>query len=369
MRLGRLLGRQGHDGFTETFALLGGALSAIRLPFSSFPKVVEGESVMRITLGLDSPDQTNMGGDKPVVTLFDDNGDFAAQNRYCKEWPQGEARYFVLPYYFAGPHHPTYALIGARNDAICIAQMQITSADGARYSWIGDFGQLCGGHWYFSNQDIPGYPDDEGKASCMWIDKNNDFPETGFQVHWPDFSAEGEGRGVPDTLKDRIAKKDQLCHAPSFFIHYYPHILPQEIYVLDPDTGVLTVRYKDIEDPEASVLPRSLNHSTPASRRTNTAGKITTRHSNSIVMADHHAHKASELCGSPMSAGPSLVSHTEKLFCRMTDKTLWPLCDATTNDNCFNQDLMQVIAGGLTTRDSPYQHFIDWRSYSTQPFP
>ncbi|KAI0393822.1 hypothetical protein F5Y17DRAFT_466626 [Xylariaceae sp. FL0594] len=62
----------------------------------------------------------------------------------------------------------------------------------------------------------------------------------------------------------------------------------------------------------------------------------------------------------PTSWGPDFLHVHSRLFCRMSDKTVCPICDQTTKDNCFNKDLNQLVINGRATRDQPYKQVVDW---------
>ncbi|KAG6355167.1 hypothetical protein INS49_004248 [Diaporthe citri] len=50
-----------------------------------------------------------------------------------------------------------------------------------------------------------------------------------------------------------------------------------------------------------------------------------------------------ELCENPHSVGPSYANHHERVFCRMTDKTLWPFCDSVVSNNCFDAEAKVLV--------------------------
>lgn len=57
-------------------------------------------------------------------------------------------------------------------------------------------------------------------------------------------------------------------------------------------------------------------------------------------------HSAKELCNSPNSVGPSFVSKTERLYCHMPTKTLYPYCDDIETGSCWEDDTDTVILKG-----------------------
>lgn len=74
------------------------------------------------------------------------------------------------------------------------------------------------------------------------------------------------------------------------------------------------------------------------------------RHENTLSIArkNHRGLLAEELCTHGTSRGPDWVNVAEGKFCRMSDKSLWPVCSLTKGvlDNCFNMDVRQLVVGG-----------------------
>lgn len=48
---------------------------------------------------------------------------------------------------------------------------------------------------------------------------------------------------------------------------------------------------------------------------------------------------ATYLCQAKASAGPSFVSHTERMFCHMPTKQLFPFCEDVSSGACWSEDL------------------------------
>lgn len=80
---------------------------------------------------------------------------------------------------------------------------------------------------------------------------------------------------------------------------------------------------------------------------------------NNLVVSTGDQHSVKELCESETSVGPDFMNKAEGSFCRMSDKTIFPVCDKETADNCFNADSMQLIVNGVSARDT-YDKVIDW---------
>ncbi|KAK7735659.1 hypothetical protein SLS53_007400 [Cytospora paraplurivora] len=68
---------------------------------------------------------------------------------------------------------------------------------------------------------------------------------------------------------------------------------------------------------------------------------------------------AKMLCDSKTAMGPDYVNVPEGLFCRMSDKTLFPLCEFNDtgglHENCFNVESQElVLRGGKLLKRSQY---------------
>lgn len=109
-----------------------------------------------------------------------------------------------------------------------------------------------------------------------------------------------------------------------------------------------------------SYYPRSNGTDFP---NNSTTPSTNSPHSSRLVISNNAQHTASGLCESESSFGPDFFNPADGTFCRMTDKTLWPVCDnSTAVDNCFHKDLQKLVVNGLATRDTPYDNVLDWTS-------
>ena len=62
------------------------------------------------------------------------------------------------------------------------------------------------------------------KVDCLWIDGNNDQPQTGFQVHWPEF-VNKDGEQLPSDENAMADKVDYLCNGgPPFKMYKYDDV-------------------------------------------------------------------------------------------------------------------------------------------------
>ena len=250
-----------------------------------------------------------------------------------------------------------YALFSANNDAICVAYVSITWPSGDEYAWVGDWGQTCGGSWYFSNVFIKG---SNYKPNCLWIDANGDQPQTGFQVHFPEFVT--QEAGVVPSDKDE-----------NYYCNKGP---PFKLYTND-DPNVVTYWVLNNKSRRSIALtspqrgPKT-SHRRRFHQRAYLNGTQNTLNSTQLVPADRHAgqlivdnstdHSTSDLCKSETSVGPDYANVADGNFCKMADKSLWPICTNKLTDECFNLDMEELIVGGKATRDTSYHRVTTWGS-------
>lgn len=75
-----------------------------------------------------------------------------------------------------------------------------------------------------------------------------------------------------------------------------------------------------------------------------------------------------ELCKDPHSVGPNYANHDERVFCRMTDRTLWPFCDsaAGVTRECFDPEAEVLVekSGPVGKRSTYWDAIEDWHSGS-----
>ncbi|KAI0116432.1 hypothetical protein GGR51DRAFT_574711 [Nemania sp. FL0031] len=353
-----------HNGsILNVVGFVSGVLGIVQFGKDNLPQEKSAGSTVRITVGLDTKNGlSDAGGDLPDVRLFNEAGEFLGIKTNPGKVNSGESADITIDHNRDSGQQATYALFSANKDAICIAYTSITWPSGDQYAWVGDWGRQCGGSWYYSNVYISASgvtPD------CLWIDGNHDAPQTGFQVHWPEFVNMGDS--VPQSEADKEAQANVLCNAgPPFKMYNYPDQDPSSITYWAPhkhrslrDNRLLTTGTS--HGPSKSPLSarfRSLQHSSETNQTT-TQPPIR----KSLVIGDSDRHSAEELCGSATSFGPDFLNVQTGIFCRMSDKTTWPVCDGIQAiDNCFNKDLSQLIINRVAAREEPYRHIIDWTS-------
>ncbi|KAI1115297.1 hypothetical protein F5Y14DRAFT_410829 [Nemania sp. NC0429] len=348
----------------EAIGLISGVLGIIQFGIDNLPQEESVGSTIRVTVGLDVSGQlNNAGGGLPDIRLFNEAGQFLGISADPGKVKAGEFGDITIEHDHNSGQQAAYTLFSANDDAVCIAYASITWPSGDQYAWVGDWGHQCGGSWYYSNVYISA---SGTKPDCLWIDANNDQPQTGFQVHWPEFVNTGDN-SIPESPEDKGAKVDYLCNAgPPFKMYNYPDEDPSSITYWIPQNR------RSVSDTRPSAIgtshgpskhPVSARFQPRQHHRRDNGTTAPALISMSLVIGDSEQHSAEGLCGSATSFGPDFMNIQSGTFCRMSDKTVWPVCDgAATTDMCFNTDLNQLIINGIAARDEPYSNIINWAS-------
>ncbi len=202
------------------------------------------------------------------------------------------------------------------------------------------------------------------------MQQNNDQPQTGFQVHWPEFSKQESG--FPEDAAGQAERIDYLCDAGvPFKMHTFPNTFPNTLthWVLGTDRAedkTIPFRRDATAATAESYGPPSRRASArfrPRDNNVNNSTAATPLQFNNLVVDDSGDRTGAALCESPTSVGPDFVNVVDGTFCRMSDKTLFPVCDSDgTTDNCFDLGAYRLVVGGVSARDTPYDKVLDWTS-------
>ncbi|KAI0882236.1 uncharacterized protein GGS22DRAFT_191406 [Annulohypoxylon maeteangense] len=342
------------SGVIEAIGLISGALGIIQFGIDNFPQAKSVDSVVRITTGLDTPGGlNNAGGSLPDVRLFNEAGKFLGLKKDPGGIQDGGFADVTISHEGDSTQQPTYTLFTANSNAICIAYATITLPSQDKYSWVGDWGRQCGASWYYSHVYIgsTGITPD-----CMWIDSNNDQPQSGFQLHWPEFYVK-KGDSLPADPKEQTDKINFFCSQQPAFKYYN--------FATDPDpTAISTWPITNPRsEPEISYGAPKYAESAKFRRGTQyprQSSNTTNPQPNRLVISNSKHHTADGLCKSATSYGPDFVNTAAGSFCRMSDKKQFPVCSKTVTDNCFNTGSKQLIVNGLATRADAYTDILDW---------
>ncbi|KAI0483947.1 hypothetical protein GGR56DRAFT_668550 [Xylariaceae sp. FL0804] len=364
----------------NTVTMVGGLMVGIPMAGIDVPSNIRRPN----PVGLDAGTSTNKGGDLPDTLLWGKDGTLpggrikSGESREVIFWrPENTTMDGWVP--------PPYAQFVARDDAICLASVDITWHDEQSHTWLGDWARASlSAH----------------KPSCLWIDKDGNMPATGFSIYWRDLG-DCRSRAIPRSRRGPAAEgRLHLQQAgPVLIEHRFwdgswkGGYTPMHTWDENNTERRETEAWQDVQDygaeleelvqqPEpvergSKVCGRSRGNSSAsygdgnvrtlrrgaphgrADGRNLTAAaaahprrSLRERTAHRVVISDDVAqHGARDLCASDSSLRPDFLNVGEGLFCRMADKTLWPV-----------MELMQFVLNGLATRDAPCSEVLDWTS-------
>ncbi|KAF2002762.1 hypothetical protein P154DRAFT_430503 [Amniculicola lignicola CBS 123094] len=321
----------------------------------------------------------NGGGDTPLVHTRDHYGNFlSGLNDYKADIGVGQTRSWNMDNVVGRIDQPAYVYLMTRpqqNNDICLASL-ILSGNGATYAWTGDLGWKCGAQWYPSNFAFGGsnYP-----PKCVWLDTDGSGGTIAkaLSLHMPDFLGEPGLQAQYGEDFDRLCKNEARM---TFWPEPPIRDLPMKIFnprpeytedggLKDPDQGKdrATDGY-----PDGSKLPWLNNGKAKRHPRDFQEGELPKSNNKPDALTVSHlpGHSARELCESVTSLGPDFVvdNGEEKLFCDMTKKQIFDVCDEQIATHCFDTEagLMRSVGQKLKhrKRDLSYGDVVPMKQYN-----
>ncbi|PNH47104.1 hypothetical protein VD0004_g1092 [Verticillium dahliae] len=132
-----------------------------------------------------------------------------------------------------------YTVFNGGEVPVCVAWATLTTPGGDGYLWTGDTGELCGEDWYFSGLRDAGFTGIDGyEPKCIWISSSyaKQYPNSGFQIHWPSYKPQKRPGATGDGKESYIMPSFQkilhrTCDPDSavFRMHKYPDIYTSNI--------------------------------------------------------------------------------------------------------------------------------------------
>lgn len=177
---------------------------------------------------------------------------------------------------------------------------------------------------------------------------------------------------LPGTNHSDADIEEEFCKHPAR-LQFWKKAFP---YDGSGVTSRLSTNLSEIADRTLSVMnqTRERQQSSGSSHKARSVASIW--HSSlktlAIFNATHHDISAVAVCNAPNSVGPDLLNVVEGMFCRMTDKVVFPTCKQdpsqleSRDSSCFDLETMTLFEndGGddiLTVQKSePYQR--EWRT-------
>jgi hypothetical protein len=132
------------------FGVFSGLIGILGFIQSNIPdRPNQHETKFRIHVALDNARSgpSNAGGDAPDIRVWNQAGQFLGGAYDPGKISSGSFRDVTVR--LSQPHQPTYALFTGNNDAICIAYITNSWADGQQYAWVGNWadGSSCRQSW------------------------------------------------------------------------------------------------------------------------------------------------------------------------------------------------------------------------------
>jgi hypothetical protein len=326
----------------------------------------------------------NMGGNFPVVTLWDSSGRKVGQQTKGDNIDSGGWKQVDVSHEngMDGVPGEYVAISAGGNDAVCINFITVQWPDGRYWGWLGDVGQMCGGIWYHSDTTVANFQsnsqnpqaNNNATSSCTWVDgdASNGLKFQGFGMHIIDFSSDKSSQYNKRAEQYKNDTQTMCSSAPRFKMYEQiskdtklPIFWPKLNYNEDQTDADLNVvknnpgKYPDQiskRGREAAAVgyerrgdaPTPPNHQGPPD---------SSRFSNVIVKSDRERHSAKELCDSKTSMGPDFVSLREKLFCDMKERKTYPLCDEQKKTLCFDLKTDKLVGSGKRDDNTPVKTY------------
>ncbi|OAL53860.1 hypothetical protein IQ07DRAFT_640884 [Pyrenochaeta sp. DS3sAY3a] len=356
--------------------------------------LAKGHSLLRIGIGLNGESPQSFGGTIPSIKVFNEEKVQIGQANSDHLTYVENGTFTTVTVYHEHPYlfqQPTYVEVAGGDDAVCIAYLAQTWADGVQVGWLGDMGRFCGAKWYYSNLLVNTKNGTMYKPYCTWIggqrtsscasrrkreyvipspDANSTtqtytqnctselsdplFTYSGFKIHSPDFGPVGTSSDftVPDNPR-------VLCDFPSLEWFRSQRFTTGAGMRLSPFGGLRfavsrVMGVLSLLSPRAAaasiktMLPRNLPYTPPSKAQPSPQTPLQRK----LIASHDPQHSSTALCSDPMSYGPDFVSFDEGVYCDMQRKKTWPLCSEEKGvvTGCFEWEGRRVVegwAGGL----------------------
>ncbi|ROV94060.1 hypothetical protein VMCG_08232 [Cytospora schulzeri] len=220
--------------------------------------------------------------------------------------------------------------------------------------------QTCGIPWYWSNVYRSGPGGYVNQIPCFWLGRGE---VNVLQLHMPTHTRPRQAVGANATHEDLW---DYFCNRPAI-LSWHKEMPPRVVDVLEQDLrkrGDKTYASDYLErvgdDSERSADQGEVykpptwggggdGRKQRLAKRSSTASPLSVQEGLTVeyMVAERSART---LCSSKSSMGPDYVNVPEGLFCRMSDKTLFPLCDFSNaeglREDCFDVGSQDLVPEG-----------------------
>jgi hypothetical protein len=213
-------------GFLASGAI--GTIPLIKQHFDS-PKTSHTTTV-RIGLGHNATTNAILGGNLPGVSLWNEQGKAIGSSTGGK--PPSQSSFTdvqISAHPNIGDDSAAYVSINAENDdAICVAYVTVSQANGDSSTFTGDVLAKCGATYYESSTTLG---TDGSHPKCVWISKNGvngTVQDQGFGFHVRDFF------GTDAQAKAYASNSDLMCESGPRFRMYRQLDAKDPILFYDP---------------------------------------------------------------------------------------------------------------------------------------
>ena len=131
--------------FASILGIEASMLGFLSFALNQLPQPIFTHSVMRVAVGMNGNGFAESEGEEPDIRLWNDFGEFLGMNLGDKETITDG--HFKDIYIGENGQQPTYALLTANSNAICITYLALVWPDDAKYGWVGNWGYTCGRQW------------------------------------------------------------------------------------------------------------------------------------------------------------------------------------------------------------------------------
>lgn len=338
-------------------------------------------------LGINSP-APNGGplqadGTIPAILAYDEIGNYIGWSDWKHKAHIKSGDYAdILVHQKKGPgQQATYLQLFARKDAVCIAYITQTWADGQMRGWMGDIGHACGRPWYYSHLFIgeDGHSPGESSPSrdfkqvpitigfkrshqtlssdCMWLDADHtndpdhDRP-VAVQIHMnvskisrqsPFFDAAcpplTSSQSYANSTTEHSTDPAHYCSSECIIFHGEVD-RSLDLTKKAPKKSQLFAPGSSKDEPCCMDRNKKRQESQQPKRRSPDLA-------NRLIASPRENHSARRLCESETSHGPDFVSFSEGIFCDMETKMIFPLCPVFIGVwECFHWETRTLVTGG-----------------------
>ncbi|KAH0550913.1 hypothetical protein GP486_007724 [Trichoglossum hirsutum] len=278
------------------------------------------------------------GGDAPFIAAFNEETNFIGYYDGNEKIKQGSFLDIGIDQHcFFGckrGQQAAYLQLHANNDAICVAYIGQTWANGMKRGWLGDMGKMCGMPFYYSEINLQIAGGGTHTPYCTWFDRDHSSPTFNvgaIQLHMSSFSQMGDYALPPE---------ETLCRSPATITHYDAG---REVPI--PNFWNTNAKSKrNLDSSEKTLRPRS-----------------SSSFNGTLIASRFPQHNATDLCAARESSGPDFVSFNEGVFCDMTNKIAWPLCGEAITNNCFDWNTHSLVRERSRKREMSYSNVVVWK--------